>query len=167
MLAEAETEPERAAARTALESLHLRDEPGTTWSYTGQAWWQHNGSEWVEGKPGGALTIVPTTFAEVEIAPSYHRCGSELPEGVRFCLECGAPQAVEAEEVVEPEWPCPSCPAVNPAGTKFCIGCGLERREPAATAASAGWPCPGCGEQQSAGRAFCTACGSARGGGSG
>ena len=46
VLAEAETEPERAAARTALESLHLRDEPGTTWSYTGQAWWQHNGSEW-------------------------------------------------------------------------------------------------------------------------
>ena len=29
VLAEAETEPERAAARTALESLHLRDEPGT------------------------------------------------------------------------------------------------------------------------------------------
>lgn len=43
-------------------------------------------------------------------------CGSEVPEGARFCNNCGAPMP----QVVK----CPYCGSVIPAGSKFCMRCG-------------------------------------------
>src|SRR6516225_7597590 len=41
-------------------------------------------------------------------------CKAEIPEGSKFCLECGA--ALFGR--------CPSCGNANPASAKFCLECG-------------------------------------------
>jgi class 3 adenylate cyclase len=43
-------------------------------------------------------------------------CRADVPEGKRFCLECGA--ALPA--------PCPSCGSRNPSNAKFCGDCGAK-----------------------------------------
>ena len=56
------------------------------------------------------------------------KCQYEIPEGSRFCNECGS----------QLEITCPKCGKANPPGSKFCNGCGqklekeeaLERKEP-------------------------------------
>lgn len=44
-------------------------------------------------------------------------CGHALPEGAKFCLDCGAKQ--EPQGVF-----CPECGHQNPGGAKFCMNCG-------------------------------------------
>jgi hypothetical protein len=56
-------------------------------------------------------------------------CRAELPEGKRFCMECGTPIAAR----------CPSCGSLNPPGAKFCGDCGAKL---GASAASAAGPTP-------------------------
>ena len=46
-------------------------------------------------------------------------CGAAVPEGKRFCVECGAPSPA----------PCPSCGSFNPPFAKFCGDCGAELNE--------------------------------------
>ena len=41
-------------------------------------------------------------------------CGSDNPDGKRFCADCGAPLANR----------CPKCGAENPPGKRFCGDCG-------------------------------------------
>jgi len=41
-------------------------------------------------------------------------CGTENPEGARFCMSCGSALAIR----------CPVCGTENPPGAKFCIECG-------------------------------------------
>lgn len=41
-------------------------------------------------------------------------CRAEVPEGGKFCMECGAPLPRA----------CPACGHVMPATAKFCAGCG-------------------------------------------
>ena len=43
-------------------------------------------------------------------------CRAEVPEGKRFCMECGAPTRS----------PCPACGSVNPPNAKFCGDCGAN-----------------------------------------
>jgi class 3 adenylate cyclase len=43
-------------------------------------------------------------------------CKADIPEGSKFCLECGA--ALFGR--------CPSCGNVNPASAKFCLECGYK-----------------------------------------
>ncbi len=54
-------------------------------------------------------------------------CTAEMPEGSRFCDECGAPMPVG----------CPSCGAANRPGAKFCAKCGGELAAPPSIAPSA------------------------------
>lgn len=43
-------------------------------------------------------------------------CGTENPQGAKFCSNCGQPQ----------QRACPNCNATNPAGAKFCNNCGFN-----------------------------------------
>ena len=49
-------------------------------------------------------------------------CRAEVPEGKRFCMECGAPMRS----------PCPACGSANPPNAKFCGDCGANLAAPAA-----------------------------------
>jgi class 3 adenylate cyclase/tetratricopeptide (TPR) repeat protein len=55
-------------------------------------------------------------------------CGTENPDGAKFCMSCGAPQGAP---------PCPNCGEQNPPQAKFCLNCGT-----ALTAAAAPPPPP-------------------------
>ena len=43
-------------------------------------------------------------------------CKADIPEGSKFCLECGAALLGR----------CPSCGSTNPANAKFCLECGQK-----------------------------------------
>ena len=43
-------------------------------------------------------------------------CGKSLPEGAKFCMECGQSLAVK----------CPNCGSEMPMGAKFCLQCGTK-----------------------------------------
>ena len=52
-------------------------------------------------------------------------CQAEIPDGSRFCPQCGAPQALS----------CAACGHSNTAGSRFCAQCGAKLGEQAAAAA--------------------------------
>ena len=54
-----------------------------------------------------------------------HNCHSPLPEGARFCVNCGTP-------VNAPLNDCPRCHAHLEPGSRFCTQCGLPLNEPVA-----------------------------------
>ena len=72
------------------------------------------------------------------------KCGKELPEGSKFCLECGT----KIEILSENEIICPSCGNKTPKG-KFCMECG----------ASLVSKCAKCGAELPTGAKFCLECG--------
>ena len=47
-------------------------------------------------------------------------CGTQIPDGQKFCHECGAPTAERKEK----PWICPTCGTEVGAGQKFCPECG-------------------------------------------
>lgn len=72
------------------------------------------------------------------------KCGNELPENAKFCLECGT----KIEQLADNEMICPACGKKTPKG-KFCMECGhpLIRR------------CPTCGAEVPENGKFCLECG--------
>lgn len=46
-------------------------------------------------------------------------CGAELPDGSKFCVSCGQPQAIEALTIL-----CPSCGGQIPPNADTCPSCG-------------------------------------------
>lgn len=81
---------------------------------------------------------------EPQNAPSATcaKCGSPLPEGAKFCLECGE-KMVEAGMVI-----CPACGKTVARG-KFCLECGHKFVT----------TCPKCGNTLPEGAKFCLECG--------
>ncbi len=72
------------------------------------------------------------------------KCGAKLPEGAKFCLECGAKvEILGANEIL-----CPACGKITQNG-KFCMECG----------ASLVKTCPKCGNTVPTGSKFCLECG--------
>lgn len=72
------------------------------------------------------------------------KCGKELPENAKFCLECGT----KIEALADNEMICPACGKKIAKG-KFCMECGqpLIRR------------CPTCGAEVPENGKFCLECG--------
>ncbi|KPV51167.1 hypothetical protein SE17_22740, partial [Kouleothrix aurantiaca] len=69
------------------------------------------------------------------------RCGAEIPEGGRFCIECGAPAPAATGPTERlPERAgnliCATCGTRNPADAAFCVYCGQPLIPPRPTAAA-------------------------------
>lgn len=71
------------------------------------------------------------------------KCGADLPENAKFCLNCGERIPVEAGMVI-----CPNCGKSVPKA-KFCPECGHKF----------GNSCPNCGASLADGAKFCMECG--------
>jgi hypothetical protein len=54
---------------------------------------------------------------------SNPKCNISLPDGARFCTECGT--------TVKSETACRFCGIMNPLGSAFCVDCGKPQAEPA------------------------------------
>ncbi len=80
------------------------------------------------------------------------KCGSLIPQGVRFCPSCG--QAVGAPAAAAPGVPCTKCGQPVPAGVKFCPNCGTA-------APPASRKCPKCQADVPGASKFCPNCGTA------
>lgn len=72
------------------------------------------------------------------------KCGNDLPENAKFCLECGT----KIENLSENEVLCPHCSKKTPKG-KFCMECGGKLQ----------LTCPNCGKEVPQGAKFCLECG--------
>src|SRR5829696_3144764 len=60
------------------------------------------------------------------------RCRTEVPQGKRFCMECGAPMPSS----------CPSCGSLNPSSAKFCGDCGAKLTSAGASTSLSPTPAP-------------------------
>lgn len=87
------------------------------------------------------------THQEQQVQPpqntmSCEKCGNPLPQGAKFCLECGQQVLLNSEII------CPFC-GVKTLKGKFCLECGaaLEKK------------CPECGTEIPPNGKFCLECG--------
>ena len=106
----------------------------------------------IGGVVGGAMGNAAANVINTDVkSPSAaqtikcSKCGEEIPEGARFCLNCG--QKVE-EPMDESMVKCPKCGAIVPKG-KFCLECGVKFNT----------NCSKCGAELIPGAKFCLECG--------
>jgi len=70
------------------------------------------------------------------------KCESQLPQGAKFCLDCGQPVIADNEMI------CPTCNTKTPKG-KFCLECGTSMIK----------KCPDCNTEIPPNGKFCLECG--------
>lgn len=94
---------------------------------------------------GFSATATPAATEATAPTAKCAGCGATLPEGAKFCLECGAKVVppVPDNMIV-----CPQCGNTVAKG-KFCLECGYKF----VTA------CPQCGQELTPGAKFCLECG--------
>ena len=89
---------------------------------------------------GGGAAPTPTMVA-------CPKCNAMVPEGAKFCVQCGGPMPVAAT--------CPKCQSVVAPGSKFCGNCGTAMGPSV---------CPKCQTPLAPGAKFCGSCGEKTGG---
>lgn len=106
----------------------------------------------VAGMVGGTMrdavgsATAPTAGTAAPVTATCEKCGAPLPEGAKFCMECGQ----RVPDKTGSSLACPDCGAAVPAGAKFCMECG-HRFTPVT--------CPKCGAELTPGAKFCMECG--------
>ncbi|MBO7325960.1 MAG: zinc ribbon domain-containing protein [Clostridia bacterium] len=101
----------------------------------------------VGGVVGGMVGGVKTDTLGATQSPqtvSCGKCGAKLPQGAKFCLECGEKVEEKTAETIV----CPTCGKTVVKG-KFCPECGHKFVE----------KCPKCNADLPAGAKFCLNCG--------
>jgi membrane protease subunit (stomatin/prohibitin family) len=83
------------------------------------------------------------------------KCGTMIPQGTRFCPNCG-----NAAGAAPSGPPCPKCGTVAPMGTKFCPNCGASMTPPPA-APPVTKKCPKCQADVAGAPKYCPNCGQA------
>jgi len=86
----------------------------------------------------------PQQPAAHEAAKPCSKCGAPLPNGAKFCLECGE----KVVNIQEGYVVCPKCGQQVPKA-KFCLECGNLMVS----------KCPECGSELPNGAKFCLECG--------
>ncbi len=89
----------------------------------------------------GGAAVQRSTQPDTVACPS---CGAIVPDGAKFCLECGS----KIESVPEGMIVCPGCGKTVVKG-KFCLECGHKFTN----------SCPNCGKDVPDGAKFCLECG--------
>lgn len=84
------------------------------------------------------------------------KCGSEIVPGGKFCMSCGTPVSVQANEKGVQGDVCPKCGREFKPGMKFCMGCGAPLQAVKSLPANV---CPKCGCEFEPGMKFCMGCG--------
>ncbi len=107
----------------------------------------------IGGVVGGAMGNAAANVANTDMQSSAvkkkmkcPRCSEEIPEGSKFCLNCGQKIEVPKENVDMVK--CPKCGAMVPKG-KFCLECGYKFAP----------KCGQCGADLIPGAKFCLECG--------
>ena len=83
-------------------------------------------------------------------------CGAEIPEGRKFCSECGAKVVIPEPTPAPAANVCQNCGAEIAEGKKFCSECGTKIEIPEPTGPKC---CVNCGAEIAEGRKFCSECG--------
>lgn len=83
-------------------------------------------------------------------------CGEEIPEGVKFCINCGTSINRSLPASGENLIICPECNIELPIKMRFCTNCGTKVGIVAGEVFS---ECPKCGAVANPGQRFCTECG--------
>ncbi len=107
-----------------------------------------------------AAAEVPVTTAAAGVIICTE-CGAEIPEGRKFCSECGTKVVLPEPEPVPAANVCPECGAEIADGKKFCGECGTKLESPAPAEPEPPKPklCTECGAEIPEGRKFCGECG--------
>ena len=99
-----------------------------------------------------------TQTAQTTVAIICSKCHAHIPEGQKFCSECGT--KVEIPETKQSTGStakvCPGCGAQVPDGRKFCGECGTKVDSGIQADPS---HCQNCGAEIPRGRKFCGECG--------
>jgi len=97
-----------------------------------------------QGRPGGGPAggggAAPAGPMPTMVA--CPKCNAMVPEGTKFCVQCGGPMPVAAT--------CPKCQSVVAPGSKFCGNCGTAMGPSL---------CPKCKTPLAPGAKFCGSCG--------
>lgn len=106
-----------------------------------------------------ASAPIPEASQQTVAELTCTECGAEIPEGRKFCSECGAKVVIPEPEPAANV--CPNCGAAIAEGKKFCGECGtkIEIPEPAEPEPPKPKICTGCGAEIPEGRKFCGECG--------
>lgn len=101
-------------------------------------------TDMAKGSGGISTPAEPVTQPAVKTLICQN-CNASVPEGMKFCGECGSP-------VVKPKRICSNCGFEIPDGMKFCGECGTPVVRPPRV-------CSKCGTEVADGMKFCGCCG--------
>lgn len=90
-------------------------------AYRQQGYGQHPAQVQAHQQPGpmGGMPTAVAPMAALAAGTACAQCGTAIPAGSKFCLQCGAK--------VDQGGFCASCGSQLPPGAKFCPSCGMPR----------------------------------------
>ena len=122
--------------REELKDVMLVDRDGTLWTVGigSGAWYRYEEGKWLKSIPPGELFSAHNVIRAMKTgAGECPACHSRVPQGYRFCPQCGNPITAEAPDRAAPPPAagpvfCRKCGKPLQPSAKFCTSCGAPRR---------------------------------------